>query len=137
MSDQMKPPSSPNPKKRLIILGAFALVLIVAAGLIINAKAIKRVLPPCQTASLTEELNMLETELEQRVPDLVITDIEITDEVSYDEEIEERVCMANIKLQQLNKEIKVKLNWTKKSLSEYALTVVSKIEEEIDAQTEE
>ena len=131
MSDQMKPPSSPNPKKRLIILGAFALVLIVAAGLIINAKAIKRVLPPCQTASLTEELNMLETELEQRVPDLVITDIEITDEV------EERVCMANIKLQQLNKEIKVKLNWTKKSLSEYALTVVSKIEEEIDAQTEE
>lgn len=80
---------------------------------------------------------MLETELEQRVPDLVITDIEITDEVSYDEEIEERVCMANIKLQQLNKEIKVKLNWTKKSLSEYALTVVSKIEEEIDAQTEE
>ena len=137
MSDQMKPPSSPNPKKRLIILGAFALVLIVAAGLIINAKAIKRVLPPCQTASLTEELNMLETELEQRVPDLVITDIEITDEVSYDEEIEERVCMTNIKLQQLNKEIKVKLNWTKKSLSEYALTVVSKIEEEIDAQTEE
>lgn len=80
---------------------------------------------------------MLETELEQRVPDLVITDIEITDEVSYDEEIEERVCMANIKLQQLNKEIKVKLNWTKKSLNEYALTVVSKIEEEIDAQTEE
>lgn len=137
MSDQMKPPSGPNPKKRLIILGAFAFVLIVAAGLIINAKAIKRVLPPCQTASLTDELNMLETELEQRVPDLVITDIEITDEVSYDEEIEERVCMANIKLQQLNKEIKVKLNWAKKSLNEYALTVVSKIEEEIDAQTAE